>query len=596
MSLRDILPYHWGEVCRYIESEMERTHVSSEERDEVMRALRVLLHAKPPSEHELQTKRVCCLCGRDPAAGMFVGAVPKKDDLQLWAAWRAADMPPWERDEVLFCWMCLGDRLGMWEPRLSRARAILLAAPGRDKHLPLFDKVVEQRLIREVSGTCALCRRRQRGLRGPPEKTICLSCVGRAQERYDAEQRSMREGAARRKAEYDRRVAAYLAEMWLVAHKDAEGAIRVLEKRGELRSEGAPEPGDKAAARGETASNAPPDGQGDAGEPVLPEGLIPEGTRFARAVMDGIKDGVKRVPLAQKAASWWRDARPTAVSLGWKLMEIAEQRLEATRTNTDSANSPAGPTQPPGGSPLGKPPIPRGNGPKDEAARAAILFLDEEVERAVRHQKNDGDLMGDSDRIRQACVALDEAALSRPMLRRFLQSISMLRQAHDLGVRFYDYTGDELIHEEIRSYSYLASRITIGAHTYAKTAVNGGLVVTGGTKEERARTAAAIERIVANWTLDALGRSQPFSFIEADNLYSMSTEAQEGVRRMMLITPPVVTVFGADDLDRFIEETPKRCSARIVTYLFMNGLPHLCLDDGLVHVGPEPPPGGPPQR
>ncbi|MFO0589426.1 MAG: hypothetical protein U0441_17950 [Polyangiaceae bacterium] len=239
----------------------------------------------------------------------------------------------------------------------------------------------------------------------------------------------------------------------------------------------------------------------------------------------------------------------------------------------------------------GRPPTPPVVTARDAQAKQAIEFLDAEVERALKHTTRARDLMGDSTRIRDVHLAFQPAELSRPMLLRFLCSLSVLRQVIETGSTFCGYTGDELIHERMTDYDAIASRLDVGVHDYVKAASEGGVLVHGGTKESRARVAGALRRISDYRTADTMFSrpSAPFQYIEAEDFYAMTPDAQEEVRRRMLITPPYVTVFGADDLDRFIEETPRRATARVVTYLFMNGHDHVDLNRGDVHASPNPP-------
>jgi hypothetical protein len=238
----------------------------------------------------------------------------------------------------------------------------------------------------------------------------------------------------------------------------------------------------------------------------------------------------------------------------------------------------------------GRPPIPPVITPRDAGAVSAIRFLDSEVERALRHRPT-RDLMGNSEGISRASSALQPKELSPPMLERLLASVSMLRQVLELGIAFYDYTGDELMNQRMSSYDILGAQLDIGIHEHVQTAMEGGLIVSGGTRKSRGRVASALRRIVSYRTRnDLLGHDpDPFWYVEAEELYEMAPSRQEEVRRQMLTTPPTVMVFGCDDLDRFVEETPRRVSVRIVTYLFMNGQQHMNLDDGRVHVSPRPP-------
>lgn len=234
------------------------------------------------------------------------------------------------------------------------------------------------------------------------------------------------------------------------------------------------------------------------------------------------------------------------------------------------------------------PPIPAAITPKDRAAVAAIEFVDSEVIRAVQHSPVSGDLMGRSDRIDFALSALQLSGLTPAMALRALQSLSMLRQLVEGGTVFYDFTGDELMRTPLLEYEVLATEIFVGMFEFALVAGSGGLIVTGQTPERRARAAKAVELIAASrapisW-LSFQRETPPFVYIEAERLYAMSPSSQQDVRRWMLMEPRATIVFGADDLDTFIEETPRRVQARIVTYLFMDGQKHLNLNDGLVHV------------
>ena len=597
--LGDVAPWVWGEVCRHLEAELpNRRDLSPEAQKGVLDALSAMLHAAAPREWERTHPLACTLCGRTSTVGLYVrGDAEPGGGARFSVVRKHGDEDKPRAGDRLVCWDCLYYRVVTLESRLALARKVLIESKGGARFQSLFDKVMEQRLIRSVAGAaCALCGHRGTALRGPPGVPLCLSCCDGAQEAYEEEQRAM-EAERRRKAEdFDRRVEAYLAEMWKIAREDAAGAVRALERRGDIADPRAPPaPGPPA-----------PEPAASPEDMALPEGMVPRGAQVAKAVIDRIQ----RTSLVSKAASWWRDSRPTAVSLGWKWMERDEARRAAAEAAGEDTESPqrGAPRVPEApraaadrwsaGRGRRRPPIPPARGRADRRARDAIQFLDDEVERALRHERGHKDLMGDRTGIHLACVALDEKALSRPMLERFLQSISMLRQVHELRISFYDYTGDELINEVISDYEHLASRIAIGVHGYVETAMAGGLVVSGGTREERARVAGAIGRVVLTRTRSPFPGhgSSPFQYVEADTLYSMSPDGQEEVRRRILITPPVATVFGCDDLDRFIEETPKRCSARIVTYLFMNGQEHLSLSDGRVHVGPPPPAGPLPER
>jgi hypothetical protein len=234
-----------------------------------------------------------------------------------------------------------------------------------------------------------------------------------------------------------------------------------------------------------------------------------------------------------------------------------------------------------------EPLLPSSFGPRDGPALVAAKFLEEEVERAVRYDSKSRDLMGSRSRIGAALVVMDNLdSYSQAAAGRFLQGVSMLRQVLDLGISFYDYTGDELINEVIGDYEALAARMGTGIDAYVATAERGGLVISGGSRKLRRAAADAIHRVI-----QSKGRAgapfnhpQQFYYVEAEDLYAMRDTEQEEVRRRMLVTPPWAVVFGTDDLDEFIEETPRRVKARIVTYLFMDGQNYLNLNDPTIHV------------
>jgi hypothetical protein len=222
----------------------------------------------------------------------------------------------------------------------------------------------------------------------------------------------------------------------------------------------------------------------------------------------------------------------------------------------------------------------------DVEAAAAADFIEGEALRAVRHRANRS-LMGDRQPIGRALELLESATPPRcDVLLRLLAGAAMLRALTTLGVVFHDTTGDELFDAVIGTYERVASQIDASLAPHADSAASGALLVVGGTVEERAAAAGAIDNI-----LRGRGRyagyhawAMPFQYLEAESLYAMAPEAQENVRRRMLSDPPWATVLGANDLDRFIEETPRRTSVRFVTYCFLDGREPLDLASARIYV------------
>jgi hypothetical protein len=238
----------------------------------------------------------------------------------------------------------------------------------------------------------------------------------------------------------------------------------------------------------------------------------------------------------------------------------------------------------------------RGTPPRaiDHAADVAVSFLATEVDRAARHQPSDGDLMGDRHKIAGALEALlGTTPPSDDRLLHLLILASMLRQVMADGVTFYDYTGDELINEPIGAYSMVGScpHVGLGRHAIAAEQ-HGALLLAGGTREKRAAAAMEILAILRARMAPShpLQREPAFQFFEAEDLIAMPEAAQQEVRRKMLVTPPFITLCGAESVDWFLEEVPKRAKVRVVTYFFLEGQEPLDLDRGAVNV----PEGWPP--
>ncbi|MFO0755986.1 MAG: hypothetical protein U0359_05825 [Byssovorax sp.] len=238
--------------------------------------------------------------------------------------------------------------------------------------------------------------------------------------------------------------------------------------------------------------------------------------------------------------------------------------------------------------------------PADREADWAISFLASEVERAARHQRQDGDLMGDRTKIARVLEALlGKTPPSDDRLLHLLILASMLRQVMADGVAFHDYTGDELINEPIGAYDMVGSTINVGLGHHALAAEqHGALLITGGSRAKRAAASAEIHAILkARSDLSSPFRREPaFQFFEAEDLIAMPEAAQQEVRRKMLVTPPFITLCGAESLDHFLDEVPKRAKVRVVTYFFLDGQAPLDLDRGAVHVQTAWPPLARPAR
>lgn len=590
MSLGGVDPYSWGELERHIERAIEgRTDVDAAAREVMKHAFDIVLHGKTPALDRAAQVPLCGLCGHSSISNFVGGNRRPSGEVDFEIAEDSALRGGARKFDAQICWTCLYSDVDDLDPGLSRMRRILLSSPGGDKHLPTLTRAEDSPRVRGVTGPCDLCERRGPALQGPPKNTYCLACYRAAQAVRAAEMNRWQEQRRLRDERFEQEVTDYLQEMWAIAIEDARGAVQAMERRGEIKPLHKPPPGAPSRPDNPSSPDTPPPESAP-----IPDAFQTVGSRLARAVTKRVAEKLGRVPLLSAARSAW-DRRPTRVSLRWS--ELAGEG--GSRGGEGDSKGPVnGPPEraelpgPKGSQRSGPPPIPTENTRRDRDAAHAIRFLDSEVSRALRHSKShSGDLMGDRQGIHTAARALQPDELSRPMLERLLCSVSMLRQTLETGTTFYDYTGDELMHEEIVAYDVLATQLDIGVHKAAIEAMEGGLIVHGGAREERARVAGAIGRITASRTRDPVWNRgpAPFRYIESEDLYAMSAAAQEEVRRQMLITPPTITVFGTDDLDAFIEQTPRRVSARIVTYLFMNGQEHVDVTRGDVHVSPPPP-------
>jgi hypothetical protein len=236
----------------------------------------------------------------------------------------------------------------------------------------------------------------------------------------------------------------------------------------------------------------------------------------------------------------------------------------------------------------------------DAEAEQCIAFLDQEIGRAARYDSSDRDLIGDGTKIARVNEMLaSKTPPRRDILEALLVRVSMLRNVMRTGVDFFDYTGDELINEVIGSYRSCGSFLDVGMSWYVPQAEAGPMLIVGGTAEKRRAAAYAISAVLrardsAGWPYSG---PRPFQFVEAEELWRMPQREQEEIRRRMLITPPDITIFGAESVDRFIEETPRRTNVRFATYFFMNGQEPLDLDKAPVYVSlPAPVPARPKRR
>jgi hypothetical protein len=242
--------------------------------------------------------------------------------------------------------------------------------------------------------------------------------------------------------------------------------------------------------------------------------------------------------------------------------------------------------------------------------------LERDAERALREESTQGWVEGSSSAPFLAYELLTERRPSAPVLERLCHGLSMIRQVLDLGFEFVDRClGDDLMFcastsPYERAVSAMCPELAVWAER-AKT--QRGLLITGSTKERRARVARALHlRYLRLATWVDPGRATDFAlvgsgpgrvamggkkrgagentdYIEDDTLYAMAETDQLEVRRRLLITPPDRMLFGAPTLERFMEETPTRVSCRLLTYLFVDGQEHLDLDREEVHVGPPAP-------
>ena len=573
MSVGDVAPWHWGDLHRYVLQQIEgRRDIDAEARAQIEHAHDIGLHWDPPLSDYSHRSDMCRLCG-DVSFSSVVRANRRGREVDFLVD-DGGEMRSRPRPDGLLCWKCLYSHVDHLDPGLALMRRVLLSAPDGARFLPTLRKVEEARRFRNVTGTCELCGRRGAAIQGPTGVVYCLFCYRAAQTVRDAEMARWAENRRRREERFDDDITSYMRAMWAVARDDAQGAFDTMVRRGEI------DPPPSSPALGATA-DSPPASVPD------PADLLTFGARLARAVSKKLE----KSPLISQAKAIW-DGRPARVSLGWTLLDRENKAPPGDASDPGAPRTPdttGGPAPKPHAD--GRPPIPPVVTTRDSQAKQAIEFLDAEVPRALKHTTRSHDLMGDAVGIRNVHSALRPRELSPAMLLRLLCSVSMLRQVMETGSSFCGYTGDELINERMGDYDAMATWLDIGVHGYAKAASEGGVIVHGGTREQRARVAAALRRISDHRTADAMFSrpSAPFQYVEAEDFYAMTPEAQEEVRRRMLITPPYVTVFGADDLDRFVEETPRRATARVVTYLFMNGHDHIDLGRGDVHVSPPPP-------
>lgn len=245
------------------------------------------------------------------------------------------------------------------------------------------------------------------------------------------------------------------------------------------------------------------------------------------------------------------------------------------------------------------------------ALRCASL-LDQIAVRALLGGPDKRALVESPFRARETLDFLTRHVPSLPAFERLLESISLLRQLLDVGFQFDDHcVGDELAYVSVtHAYEALVALTCPELEQPAARALaQNSLLIVGRTTEERERVAYAIHQRHLRFgqghdpygTLPrylcigkgegkvSIFRARGNSFIEAEDLYAMSEDEQAEVRRLMLITPPQLILFGAPNLDSFMQEVPRRVRARILTYLFMDGQEPLELDREDVFLPPPPP-------
>lgn len=421
---------------------------------------------------------------------------------------------------TILCRTCMHPAFEDRDRDLDFVRAVTARMGEASRYLPIFDRIEALRAVRGLPD--AVCSICSR--RGPAlngvDAVVCWACLERARTVFRAELDRAAEEAKREEEQYDGEVRAYLAELTSIGEEEARAAMAVRE----------------------------------ASERPAQEGPVGKGGPVAS--------------LVDSVAGWWRRGRDAVLPRGGiEALPVLALRLGALQERLESL------------------------APKtalDRDTEFAIDFLDEEIERAVRHRPSAGDLMGNRGKIEGVLRALGSTGpRRRDLLQRLLVRVSMLHKLVRQGIEFYDYTGDELIHEEISAYRSVCAHLSLGLVQYAWRAERDGtLLITGGDSLRRAAAATEIHSVLlAHATASSLfGPSVPFQYCEVETLYSMSEEEQAEVRRRMLVTPPFITVFGAESVDRFIEETPVRAKVRFVTYFFMNGQEPLDLDRAGVYV------------